>query len=67
MTQTESTEQAPTEEQLFRAAIVASTNRLIRDCGPDAYLELLEGVGPVHAKVIMEAMDWADARQEAMA
>jgi len=59
-------EEQPTDEQLFRAAIVAQMRALIRDHGDAAYLELLEGVGSEHARTIMQAMDWFDERQEAL-
>lgn len=59
-------EERPTDEQLFRAAIVARMNAIIREFGDAAYLEFLEGVGPEHARTIMQAMDWFDERQEAM-
>lgn len=63
MTASESHEEVPTETQLFRAAIVAQMRALIAEHGDAIYLEMLEGVGPEHAKVIMEAMDWFDERQ----
>lgn len=66
MTASESHEETPTDEQVFRAAIVARMRALIREHGDAIYLEMLEGVGPEHAKVIRETMEWFDERQEAL-
>lgn len=65
MTQTTSTdtEQRPTDEQVFRAAILAQCNMMVREHGDAALLEMIEALPGELQEVVLGVLDWDAERQ----
>lgn len=65
MTQTTSTdtEQGPTDEQLFRATILAQCNMMVREHGDAALLEMIEALPSDLQTVVLGVLDWDAERR----